>query len=121
MRAVLREASRQTGLTIPDILDTGQRQMTHRIVRAVASVLDMDPANMLDTGNRHRPAVWGRWAAAWLLRQEGLSYPEIRDEMGGTTKGHTSALQYVRCAEALLGTGRAAFVELVERCGEGAV
>lgn len=84
--------------------------MTHPIILAVARYYGFDhPAHMLDTQDRSRRAKWARWTAAYLIRAEGYSLPEVAAFVSPGRVGHTSVLQGIRSAQALLDADIAAF------------
>jgi chromosomal replication initiation ATPase DnaA len=61
----------------------------------------VSPSQLLSK-DRHKSIARARHVAAWLMRQTGLSFPEIGRALGG--RDHTTAMNSVRRVEACLST-----------------
>jgi hypothetical protein len=70
-----------------------------RVVAAVADAFLVSASDVLGK-NRHLTAVSARRAAAYLLRVQGFSFPEIGLLLG--QRDHTTAMHHVQRAEEIL-------------------
>lgn len=64
-------------------------------VEAAADLYGLDPSTLLSDA-RHKSVVKARQIAAWLMREDGLSYPTIGRALN---RDHTTAIHSVRCVE----------------------
>ena len=93
----LRRARRLTSSAKVIITTRGDR--IGRVVAVTAAHFAVSPAQV--TGSeRGRDVVRARMVAAWLLRQDGRSYPEIGRALG---KDHTTVMHAVKRVDAVEG------------------
>jgi len=85
------------------------------IIEAVAEVCGLAPS-VVKLKQRHRGVVRARQLAALLMREEGMSYPELSRALG--MGNHTSGMCAAKKGAALQVSDRA-FSELYERAQVG--
>jgi len=89
-----------------------KRITTTAIVRAVARASGVSSSDIRGQ-RRTRDLVRLRWAAAWLARANGASYPQIGRALGG--RDHTTIIHGVRRLGAMGGGEREIIDELLAR------
>lgn len=90
----LRRVRRLSGAA--KVIVTTRGDYSARVIAVSAAHFGIGPDDIVGTG-RHRDTIQARMVAAWILRQDGRSYPEIGRALG---KDHSTVIHACRRIEA---------------------